>query len=568
MFPQRRDSPPSLTPAEVGSLPALRHLMIERKQAKSGSWIESHRTTIVERIRGILRSKSLTLYKVSVWTRTHYSGQPSYYIPRNLYFQLRSARWTPTIQQALALSQVSGHPLADWLEAFGFRLDELSYLQVILRYPRTVLLDATVYDRSARVPWFRDRTISAAIPGIAPLSQLLAQDDSTAVGSLIRKEISPYFYAKIGQRDAYAFPDLLPGSIVRVDSRRITHPGRPDDREISNALFLVEHGRGLCCCRLHFGLKDRITLTSTALPYSNVELQLGSEARILGVVDLEIRSLSALKRSMLPRCAEPEVAPELTKLWTPVPLNSGFPTVTPFRRMRNARRRVGLSLRQASEMSREVAHTLADEGYFTSPGSLSEYEASDTPPRHIHKLLTLAIVYSIPFAELLGWFGLRPERRQTEEFPQATEAPDDSTNTPGQPGFLSSVLRQIGELPVFLRRSMASLSGLHDVSLRDVFWVGGEPLVMHPSLGGALFIIVDRRKKRPRIFPHKGSWEQPIYLLRKSDESYLMASCNQEDGTIVLHPYTREFTRAEQLRKTAEAEVVGQIVTIIRALPK
>jgi hypothetical protein len=124
----------------------------------------------------------------------------------------------------------------------------------------------------------------------------------------------------------------------------------------------------------------------------------------------------------------------------------------------------------------------------------------------------------------------------------------------------------LGELPLFLRASFPFLSGLEDVSLRDIYWVGGQQEAMHPLLNRALFVILDRRKRRPRILPHKSAWEQPLYLLTKRDGSYLMASCGMEDGAIVLHPYTDKFIPPQRFRKSAEAEVVGQIVTVVRSL--
>jgi transcriptional regulator with XRE-family HTH domain len=531
---------------------------------------------IADRVRGILRAKGLTLYKASAIIRANYPREPGYHIPRNLYFQLRSAAWSPTIQQLLALSQLTGYHLADWLGVFGFHLDGISRVQIRLPQPRTVLLDSTVYDPHANIPWFRDRGASAVIPPIAPLSQLLEPTGSQLIAGLLTKAPSPYVYAKIGRQDAYSFPDLAPGSIVRADTRFVRRSERKGNAELTKAIFLVEHIRGICCCRLHFGTKNRITLRSTELPFASVELELGSQARILGIVDMEVRSLPSRKRRTTRRCAEREVARDLARLWTPAPFVEGFAAKEAAFRIRYARGRAGLSLRQASEMSREIARAFEDRRYFASPGSLSEYEATSTPPRHIHKLFTLSILYSIRFRELLDWFGLEQNDTRTAAIPAEWMTPLTKSRgkevTPmirgkGSPGgFAGNTLKRLGELPLFLRESFASLSGLEGSSLRDVYWVGGNRETMHPLLNGSLFVILDRRKRRPRIFPRRGAWEQPLYLLRKRDGSYLMASCGMEDGAIVLHPYTDEFMPQERLRKTAEVDIIGEIVTVVRLL--
>ena len=53
----------------------------------------------------------------------------------------------------------------------------------------------------------------------------------------------------------------------------------------------------------------------------------------------------------------------------------------------------------------------------------------------------------------------------------------------------------------------------------------------------------------------------------KRDGSYLSASCGLEEGRIVVHPYTEGFVRPERLRNGVDADVVGQIVAVIRSLP-
>jgi hypothetical protein len=228
-------------------------------------------------------------------------------------------------------------------------------------------------------------------------------------------------------------------------------------------------------------------------------------------------------------------------------------------------------------MSRDIARSLEDERYFVSPGSLSEYEATNTPPRHIHKLLTLCVLYSIRFEDLLEGFGLKAEESYMATIgaewlvpAMKSGAKEGTAVTPRKmpsSSFLANVLDIFGEIPLFLRHCFASLSGQKGISLRDVFWVGGQGAILHPSLRGALFVICDRRRRRPRIFSRKSSWKQPVYLVRKRDGSYLMASCAMEEEAIVLHPYTDEFVAPERLLKTRDAEIVGQIVTILRTVP-
>jgi hypothetical protein len=517
------------------------------------------------RVRGILHTRNLSIAEVSRETRALFSNDSRYHVPHNFYFQLRSADLSPTLHQLMALSQLSKYRFTDWLAIFGFRLDEISRLHAIISHPRTALLDPTVYDDQAQIPWFRDRTEPSALPPVVPLSQVLESIGLTSRSSLSALNHNDYQYARIGPHDDFAFPELVPGSIVRVNPRGVDRLLPTSNGELSKHFFLVEHSRGLCCCRLHLGAKNRITLASAKLPFAQVELQVGREARILGVLDLELRPATNL--------TEPDVPPKLTKLWKPAPLfvHRNYARLSSL--LRNARFRAGLSLREASAMSRQVAIALRDPRYFASSGALSDYEASDSPPRHIHKLLTLSILYSIHFPELVNAIGLQWNGTEGDSIPEVWKAHNSETKSRQQDlavtadsRFFSALLGQFGEIPFFLCSALPSLSGLARVSLRDVFWVR-EPLpTLHPSLIGCFLVIVDHRKKKPLAFPRKPAWEQPLYLLRKRDASYLLANCTLEDHTLIVHPHSEGFVRPERFQNRVEAEIVGQIVAIARSL--
>jgi len=226
-------------------------------------------------------------------------------------------------------------------------------------------------------------------------------------------------------------------------------------------------------------------------------------------------------------------------------------------------------------LSREIAKTLGDDRYFASSGTLSDYEAGDKLPRHIHKLFTLSIVYCLAFRALLRSFGIalddggkiaivspagvRPGHRAAawRVRRRNQQQPDD---------FFESMQKQFGDLPLFLASALPSLSGLLHISLRDVFWVGGDANPLHPALRGAVFVLVNRRSKKPRIFSRMPHWSQPLYLLQDRAGSYLSASCATEDRRLVVYTYSGDFSRRQPVRRYIDAEVVGQIVGVARSL--
>jgi hypothetical protein len=202
-----------------------------------------------ERIQFILAHKDLTLYQVSQRSEKLYGRWTPYFLPHNLYFDLRSGTFSPNIYQVFALSRISGYRLTDWARLFGADLESIPRLQACLPPRRTILLDSSLADRNARIPWFRNRIGNSPAPPIAPLGHLLELSGPRLLASLSQNNSRGFLYAKIGYQDAFSFPDLFPGSIVRVN------PDIPDKlvflaNGTSSQIFLIEHSKGLFCCRL------------------------------------------------------------------------------------------------------------------------------------------------------------------------------------------------------------------------------------------------------------------------------------------------------------------------------
>ncbi len=522
---------------------------------------------VVARIHRVLASRGLTLFHVSHESRLRYRDEIAYRIPHHFYADMRTEDFSPRMEQVLAFSAITDYRLVDWLAVFGFHLDDAPQLAAALPTERTVLLDAGVYDDEAWIEWFRNKSISSSAPPIAPLGQMLESGIVRQLKSLLPGKPSPFLYAKVGRRDAFAFPDLLPGSIVRVDTRR---RGKRSDIGISPAsqsLFLIEHSKGLTCCRLHLSRKNCVTLRSAQLPYAEVELQLGREARVLGVLDLEFRFLA--------NALSPEVPHDLAAFWNPKDLPSLPEQRSLSQLVIRGRSRAGFSLREASALSRRIAETLGDRRYFCARGTLAGYETADTPPRHIHKILALCVLYSLDFWEVLGAAGLKTDGLGREAIPSdlVGRQPGTSRNMQarlgtdfGSGGFLSSLVEEFEEIPLFLRNSLRSLLGTREVSLRDIVWLGGHRFSFHPYLAGAVFAAVNRRQKKPQSARKVPLWEQPLYLLLQREGSYLCASCTLERDMLIVRPFADGYERPVRLRNGVDAEVAGKVVALLRKL--
>ena len=518
---------------------------------------------LAERVKSILASRNLTLYQVSERSAELFGRSSPQYLPHNLYYELREGNLSPSLFQLFAFSRISGYRLTDWLRVFGFDVEVIPRLQVELPSKRTALLDSSTDDLEAFIPWLRNLGTGALPAGVVPLSQVLEWTGSRRLTSLAELGKESFLYAKIGHEDALAFPELLPGSIVRVrpmGMEDLLHRARGEQ---SKDLMLLEHAKGFCCCHIRVVGAGRIVMIATQMPYAQVELRVPQEARLVGVVDLEIRSL------LKPQ--QPAVAKGLGKRWIPEVVSSKPSQLGPL--LRRARQQMGLSFRAASAVSREVANLLDDERYFTAPGSLSDYETLNVPPRHFHKVVTFCAVYSLDLNTIFETLGLSLRDAGHEPIPylltgrplsamvEATAETDEVEQT----GFLGELVAELEEMPFFLRGSLQVISGLQRPSLKDFFWIGRTGSDFHPYLSGGLVAIVNRQKKKLNDCGSKPLWQQPLYVILKRDGTYLCGCCSRENSSLVVHSYPGGVHRREQFRNR-DAEVIGKIVMIVRRL--
>ncbi len=519
---------------------------------------------LAERVRSILASKHLTLSQVSKVSAARFGRSSPYFLPHTLYNEFRLGTFSPSLHQVFALSQVSGYRFSDWLRVLGCDLEDIPRLQVLVPSKRTMLLDSSLVDPDAWIPWLRNRRHGASVPPIAPLAQLLEVTAPRRLRFLPEIGNRGFLYARIGRQDALAFPDLIPGSIVRVNPK-VSNGRIPKTNGVTSAqLFLIEHNKGLFCCRLRVVERGIVVLIGTSLPYAQVELKVPREARIVGTVDLEIRPMLGTE--------PPEVPKDLAKHWKPQPLVTDKKLGQLFRASRT---KMHLSLRTVAGMSRNIAGLFGDERYSVSPSSLCDYELFNAPPRHLHKVIALCSLYGLQFHLFLKAIGLALAEAGAEPIPdhlvhRALDAESvenlDHNDMPGQSGFLEQMLERCDEVPFFLRGSIGPLSGLENTSLGDFFWIGGEHDVLHPCLANGLLALVNRRDKRPIHFTSKPPWQQPVYVILRRNGTYLCTCCGIENGTLVIHPYSQQFHRSEHLRYHHDAEVVGRIVTVARKL--
>lgn len=524
-----------------------------------------------EQVRQILFARGLTLYRVSQQSAQTFGRSSRFYVPHNLYYDVGDPSLIPTIHQMLALSHITNYRLSDWLAVFGFDLDSISRLRMLIPRQQTTLLDSTVYDTHSWIPWFAERPQAGPVPPIAPLGEFLETAAPKRAADLLPLNKTRFLYGKVGENDAHAFPHLAPGSIVRVDARSSEELLSSTKTNVDRRLFLVEQSFGFTCSQLVVLEKDRVILDSPQRPCAQVELRLGKEARILGIVDAEIRPLTHHHAVWVP--------PRLVIAPKPQLLPSPSMQSNLLDLLRRFRTRVGLSFREASSSSRWIANMLSDELFFTAPSTLSDYETLSVPPRHIQKIITLCVLYCIDFNQFLRASGLPLDQAGREAIPdeliprqvpdrnQGLHVASEKERLQEHGGFLGSLMKKWEEVPLFLRHSLNELTGLKNFSLSDVFWVGGDEKPIHPLLINATFVALNRRVKKPPESTTNAVCKQPLYLILKRDGSYLCGRCTLHEGKLTVNAHPGGPLGTQHFRNGTDAEVVGQVTTILRRLP-
>ena len=495
-----------------------------------------------------------------------YPKDPRFHVPPNLYHTLEQRGFSPSIQQLVVLSRCSGYRLVDWLATFGVILDDIPRLQAALPARYTTLIDENVYDERTWVLSFEP--ISRGVPenSLRPLGESFRIARPRRYSNSPQKPRSGFVYAKIGSRDALAFPDLLPGSIVRVATEPTLEP-RDEVRGRSGSLFLVEHGRGLACCRLHAVDRNRVVLCPSQLPFAHTELVLNKEARIIGTVDFELRPTAAR--------TPPPVSPNMGRFWSPPPLEQVSSDLRLDDLLRRARRRSGLTFRQASAKSSLIARALENDEFFCASGSLSDYEATTESPRHIHKMFSLCTLYSISAWEFMKAARVFPSDGGVDSMPEELLGRDrlqgaalSESPAAGERGPSAPSGHSLAEFPYFLGQAVAEYFEMPHLSIRDIFSVGRARESFHPYLADAVAIIVDRRQKRITSRPSHPLWAQPSYILLGHDGQYVCTSCNSDGEMLVMRPFSNGFERPLRLKSPSQVEVIGTVVGILRRLSK
>jgi hypothetical protein len=314
-------------------------------------------------IQHVLKRAGLTVARASALTGMRYGKDTAYHVPSTFLYKIRNGI-TPHVSQLVALSQVTGCRFADWMSLCGFDLGLILPLQLEVHTERTALI-TPAHPVSAHHFCFADERAKI-------------------------ERADCYFFVKVGSEDNVVHPKLLSGSVMRADRRY--SPQVCTGECADELLWLVEHPGGLACCHVKRIDNEHIVLLPSRSPLSAWPLRLSREARVLGLIDLELRP----RRIQL---FGSRYRPITTDTLATIPCANHAMSLSIL--LRSSRARNGLTLRAAHQKTVRVAQLLQNADYRIPLGLLSDYEATDRFPRHIAKIISLCVVYGIDFWQLM-----------------------------------------------------------------------------------------------------------------------------------------------------------------------
>jgi transcriptional regulator with XRE-family HTH domain len=250
--------------------------------------------------------------------------------------------------------------------------------------------------------------------------------------------------------------------------------------------------------------------------------------------------------------------------------------LSPGEYLKQVRQRLGMGFREVQEASATLAEAEKNNAFYISAARLFQIETESSAPS-AYKILTLSAIYGLDFLDLLGRYGINPDRLHhyrsllssatTRPVSARVYRPDTAVTLPVRmtPGFrwestqlINRAVALWGEIPAAL------LAGFNP---REHVWgyVGREDRTMFPLLRPGALVMVDAHRRRVMHKAWENESERPIYFVELRD-GYRCAWCQVEEGRLTLIPSPLSSVPARTFNFPNDAEIVGQVVGVAMRL--
>jgi transcriptional regulator with XRE-family HTH domain len=243
--------------------------------------------------------------------------------------------------------------------------------------------------------------------------------------------------------------------------------------------------------------------------------------------------------------------------------------LSPNQQLKQLRSRLGMSTREVSDLSQQIAVAEGNPEFHISNPWLTQVENSDSVPG-IHKLYSLSIVYRIKITDLFLMFGIDLRKLHQDQLTSqlasthltTLDAPDPN----GQvifpvrfaPSFdvrhtnlLSRMVEMWGQVP------LALVQGL-DVRNNMYGYIGLEDYMLYPILRPGSFVQIDPSVKKIVRSGWHSEYERPIYFVELR-QGYSCSWCELNQSELLLLPHPHSPCKIRRLIHGVDAEIVGRV---------
>jgi transcriptional regulator with XRE-family HTH domain len=244
-------------------------------------------------------------------------------------------------------------------------------------------------------------------------------------------------------------------------------------------------------------------------------------------------------------------------------------------RLKRIRERLGLSLRQVEERSRQLAEKKQNPDYFISRGWLNNIENGTFTPSAC-KQYTIGAIYNVHWSSIFSAFGCNLSdfsrdqamfaRAKTQLDTRMTDAEDtmvlpmkwrkqfrlDRTN------LLAKLGKIWGEVPIRLLQHMDLRNGVYG-------FVGLTDRTMFPIIRPGSIVQIDQNQRKIVQSKWEDEDDRPIYFVELRGE-FVCSWCEMRDGYLSAVPHPKSRCPVRRFAYPREADVVGRVIGVTMRL--
>ena len=245
----------------------------------------------------------------------------------------------------------------------------------------------------------------------------------------------------------------------------------------------------------------------------------------------------------------------------------------PFERLKDLRRRLGITIRDVENHSRKIAEAEKNAEYLVSKAWLNHVERTPQCLPSIYMLYTLSVIYRVKYTDLLSLYGINLDRMTehrtlvpmfrthlTEIAVYDDERPAfpvrfDAEFSVERTSLVAKLVKAWGEVPVALIQRLDLRNSIYG-------YVGLKDFSLYPLLKPGSFVQIDDRCRKILNTNWSIELERPIYFVKLRD-GYACTWCElQGKNKLLLVPHPLSGCPVRACNYPDEAEIVGRVTAV------